>query len=156
MLRSVWPLVVIVCGLAFAAPAAAAPQPYPVLVERDGLRVYGPVRSGTWGRCPRAAQPVRDRDLRVAARAALLAVPRLYRNDKQIDVRGATARSARLGTAVWTRWGLARSTCGRRAEARTIAVGVGFPRVNWSASLSSATFFVSRVRDGWVIWHQAH
>jgi hypothetical protein len=54
------------------------------------------------------------------------------------------------------RAGLARSTCGRRVAARTLAVHVGFPHVSGSASLSSATFFVARVREGWVLWHQAH
>ena len=153
MTRLVWLLAA--CALVLAAPAAGARQPYPVLVQRDGLRVYAPAKSGTWGRCPRTAQPVRDRDLPTAARATLLAVPLLYRNDRGVDVRDATARAARLGV-VWTRSGLARATCGARVAARTIAVNVRFPRVTWSASLSSAVFFVSRVPDGWVIWHQAH
>jgi hypothetical protein len=61
-----------------------------------------------------------------------------------------------LRSAVWTRWGLAKSTCGAAIVPRTFAVAVGFPRVNWSASLSSSTFFASRIRDGWIFWHQAH
>lgn len=154
MLRTVCGLV---CGLAVATPAsAAAHQPYPVLVERDGLRVYAPARPGQWGRCPSAPQVVRARDLRAAGQAVLLAIPRLYARDAETDVRGATARTARLGGAVWTRAGLAHMTCGAAVAGRTIAVAVGFPRVNWSASLSSAVFFVSRVRNGWIIWHQAH
>ncbi len=143
-----------------AASDASALQPYPLLIERAGLRVYAPGRRQQWGLCPRGVKTVQRSDLRVASRAVLLAIPRLYAlrdtSTPRLDVRDATARADRLSTAVWTRAGLALSTCGLRIAERTIAVGVGFPRVNWSASLSSATFFVSRVGDGWIIWHQAH
>lgn len=145
----------IVAVLAPAAPASGT-QPYPVLVERDGLRVYARTPGQPWGRCPRGAMTVRKSDLAVASRAVLLAVPRLYARERYMDVRDATARAARLGSAVWTRAGLARSTCGTHVAQRTIAVGVTFPRINWSASLSGAVFFVTRVRDSWIIWHQAH
>lgn len=141
-------------ALAVGTPAAGT-QPYPVLVERAGSRVYAPAAGQAWGRCPRQAQPLRHRDLMGASRATLLAIPRLYARDA-LDHRGARARAARLGTAEWTRSGLARSSCGSRVAARTLAVGVGFPRITFSASMSSATYFVSRVPDGWVIWHQAH
>ena len=124
-----------------------APQPYPVLVERAGVRVYARAEGLPWGRCPRGALPVRTRDLHGARRAVLLAVPPLYRDERPVDVRGAWARAARLGAAEWTRSGLARSTCGAEVARRTTAVAVRFPRVTWSASLSSATFFVSRVAD---------
>lgn len=148
-------LVLAVAAIALGA-GDGGPQPYPVLVERGGVRVYARADGQPWGRCPRGSLPVRTRDLNVARKAVLLAVPRLYRQEKLVDVRGARARAARLGAAEWTRAGLARSTCGTEVARRTIAVGVGFPRVTWSASVSSATFFVSRVADGWVIWHQAH
>lgn len=141
---------------ALALGAGGEPQPYPVLVEQAGTRVYARAEGRSWGLCPRGALAVRARDLDGARKAVLLAVPRLYRQEKLVDVRGARARAARLGAAEWTRGGLARSTCGAEVARRTIAVAVGFPRVTWSASLSSATFFVSRVADGWVIWHQAH
>jgi hypothetical protein len=133
-------------------------QPYPLLVERAALRVYAPGPRQPWGRCPRGTQTIVGRsDLRAAARAVLLAVPPLNaRQRPPLDVRGATAHASRLGPMVWTRSGLARSTCGWMIASRTIAVGVRFPRVTWSASMSSATFFVSRVGDGWIIWHQAH
>lgn len=142
-----------------AGTTGAATQPYPVLVEKPGARVYAPAAGQPWGRCPKGAQPVRRQDLDAARRAVLLAVPRLYGRgpiDNRLDVRGARARAARLGTADWTRGGLARSSCGSRVAVRTVAVGVGFPRITSSASMSSATFFVSRVSDGWIVWHQAH
>jgi hypothetical protein len=150
-------LAVLGLGLVLAAPAAAA-SPYPLLAERDGLRVYAPAKGQQWGRCPRAALPLNTRDLGTAERAALLAVPLLYARypTPGLDVRGATARSERMGSSVNTRPGLARSTCGNRIAARTVVVHVGFPRVNWSASMSSATFFVAHVREGWILWHQAH
>lgn len=159
-------LVVAIAALVLAAvlvPSAAAgsgaSQPYPVLVEQPGLRVYAPGLGEPWGRCPRGARALGTSDLRSAGRVALVGVTRLYARDTstpRIDVRGASARAARLGTSVWTRAGLARTTCSAQIARRTIAVGVRFPRVNWSASLSSATFFVSRVGDGWIIWHRAH
>lgn len=145
-------------ALLFAASAVAAP-PYPLLVEREGIRVYAPAPGQGWGRCPRGALTIAARGLRTAERAVLLAVPRLYarqRGKPEIDVRGARARALRIGADVSTRPGLARSTCGARIARRSLAVHVGFPRVNWSASLSSATYFVARVREGWVIWDQAH
>jgi hypothetical protein len=145
-------------ALGLAVPAAAAP-PYPLLVERDGLRVYGPTDGQRWGRCPGGALPVRAVELRIAERAVLLAVPRLYARQgsrPRIEVRDARARALRIGADVSTRAGLARATCGRTIAGRSLAVHVGFPHVTWSASLSSATFFVARVRDGWVLWHQAH
>jgi hypothetical protein len=139
-----------------ASTSGSSTQPYPLLLERDGLRVYARQAGQPWGRCPRGARTLRQADLAVASRAVLLAVPRFYAREKQMDVRDARARAARLGSAVWTRAGLARSTCGSRTAGRTVAVAVAFPHVNWSASLSSAVFFVSRVGDGWIIWHQAH
>lgn len=149
-------LLVLVAAVFAVGTGDGDAQPYPVLVERADVRIYARAEGQPWGRCPHRVLPVRTRDLVGARRAVLLAIPRLYRNEKLVDVRGARARAARLGAGVWTRAGLARSACGTAVARRTIAVGVGFPRVTWSASLSSATFFVSRVADGWVIWHQAH
>jgi hypothetical protein len=141
-----------------ASNAAVKEQPYPLLVDRGGLRIFGPGAGQGWSRCPRGALPLRARDLRTAERAALHLVQVFVRQGRYRgrDTRGANARAARLGSGVWTRSGLAKSTCGRAIVPRTAAVGVGFPRVTWSASLSSATFFVSRVREGWIVWHQAH
>jgi hypothetical protein len=154
---SVRTLAAVVVALAVSAPAAAAP-PYPLLAERDGIRVYGPAPGQAWGRCPRA-QPTRVHELPTAERAVLLAVPRLYSRERgpvRTDIRDATARAVRIGASVSTRAGPARATCGRRISALSLAVHVGFPHVDWSASMSSATFFVARVREGWVLWHQAH
>jgi hypothetical protein len=145
-------------GGGVTAADAAPGQPYPVLVEREGLRVFGPTAGSQWGRCPKGALPLRRSHLETAERAALLLVSALAKRGwyDGIDTRGARARAARLRTAVWTRWGLAKSTCGSAIVPRTLAVAVGFPRVNWSASLSSSTFFASRVGRGWIFWHQAH
>jgi hypothetical protein len=152
-------LVIAVAGavLVTSAPAARE-QPYPLLVDRGGLRVFGPSAGEPWGRCPRGALPLREPDLRTAERAALRLVSVFVRQGRNrgIDTRGAQARAARLRSAVWTRWGLAKSTCGRAIVPRTAAVAVGYPEMNWNASLSSSTSFVSRVPEGWIFWHQAH
>jgi hypothetical protein len=144
-----------ICG---AATAAGGEQPYPLLAEKGTLRVFGPQQGVAFGKCPHGVLPLRPSDRSTAARAALLLVRELRARGwyRGIDTRGATARAARLRSAVWTRSGLARSTCGAAIVPRTFAVAVGFPRVNWSASLSSSTFFVSRTREGWIFWHQAH
>jgi hypothetical protein len=145
--------------LALATTAAAGrEQPYPLLVKEGGVRVFGPASPGQWGRCPNGVLPLRPSDRGAAARAGVLLVRELTAGGwyREVDTRGASAHAARLRSAVWTRWGLAKSTCGAAIVPRTFAVAVGFPRVNWSASLSSSTFFASRIREGWIFWHQAH
>jgi hypothetical protein len=158
--RPVLAVALALAGAAGSVTSAAAPQkqPYPLLVDRGTLRVFGPGAEQPWGRCPRGALPLGRADLRKAEHVALQLVAVFKRQGRyrEIDTSGAHARAARLGSAVWTRWGLAKTTCGAAIVSRTLAVGVGYPRVNWSASLSSSTFFVSRIRAGWIFWHQPH
>lgn len=138
----------VLCALLFASPATAGP--YRLIVERDGLRVYGPA-SGT---CPRGVLAVSHADVRTARRAVLLAAPKLYLG------RGRAYRavgSTGAGLAPVYPRSRGAKECGKRIFKRTIVVDVVFPHVaRWSASLSQATFLVSRIRRGWVIWGQPH
>ncbi|MGH2921504.1 MAG: hypothetical protein ACRDKU_05500 [Gaiellaceae bacterium] len=142
----------IACGLILAVPAAATS--YRLLVERDGLRVYGPASPYAGGTCPRGALAVSRADVRTARGAVLLAVPKLY-SGRGRGYR--VVRSTGAGLApVYPRTRGAKE-CGKRIFRRTIVVDVVFPQIaRWSASLSQATFLVSRLREGWVIWYQAH
>jgi hypothetical protein len=73
-----------------------------------------------------------------------------------IDYRDATAK-AKFPT-FYT--GYARSVCRpslvKRVIARTADVAVGYPHVNWSASLSYSVFLIVRTPDGPVGWAQMH
>jgi hypothetical protein len=141
-------------GIALAADSS----PYPLLVERGSLRVYAPAPGQRWGFCPRRALALEPRHLAAARRAVLAALPKLYRRYRgtpRLDIRGARARAG-LARSGWPRNRDALETCGRRVWRRTAVVDVVFPRVTFSASLSQASFYVSRVRGGWVVWHQVH
>ena len=150
-------ITVLVCALLVAPPAAAAS--YRLIVERDGLRVYGPASERSWGSCPRGALVVSRVDVRTARRAVVRAVPKLYailRRDAPHQYRIARATGAGLAPG-YARGASLRTECGERIHRRTIVVDVVFPRIaRYSASLSQATFFVSHLRAGWVIWYQAH
>jgi hypothetical protein len=145
--------------VASATAFAAGGSPYPLLVERGSVRIHAPAPGQRWGLCPREALALAPRQLAVARRAVLLGVPslyrRLYRGTPRIDTRGARARAG-LARGGWPRHRDALQSCGRRVWRRTAVVDVVFPRVTFSASLSQASFYVSRVRGGWVIWHQVH
>jgi hypothetical protein len=146
-----------VCALLVAPSASAAS--YRLIVERDGLRVYGPASEQAWGTCPRGALEVSPADVRKAQHAVLVAVPTLYAVLRRGTPRlYRIVRSTGAGLApVYGRGAAQRKHCGERIFRRTIVVDVVFPWIaRRSASLSQATFFVSRLRDGWVIWSQAH
>jgi hypothetical protein len=56
--------------------------------------------------------------------------------------------------------GFVRTACPKSVSRRVIAgtadVAVGYPHVNWSASLSSSVYLVSRTPHGFVAWAQMH
>jgi hypothetical protein len=75
---------------------------------------------------------------------------------RPIDYRDARAR-ATIGTFST---GYLRMACPRgvavKVIARTADVAVGYPHVDWSASLSSSVFLVARTPRGLVAWAQMH
>jgi hypothetical protein len=110
-------------------------------------------------RCPTDALPLRRSDLPALRRFGLALAPHGVERlpgGRRIDYRDARAK-ARFPT-FYT--GYVRSVCPARLATRVIArtadVSVGYPRVNWSASLSSSVFLVARTPRGLVGWAQMH
>jgi len=130
-------------ALAMSAVAAMASQPpYPLLVNRDGLRVYGPPTRPNVP-CPHLlALP--PHYLATARRAVALAMPpfeaRLRENGRDPIV--SILRHA---------FGPIAGGCGREAWRRSFVAFVRLPHV-CCASLSQHSFFVGRIRSGWVLW----
>jgi hypothetical protein len=129
---------------ALAAPAAR--PPYPLLVNRDGFRVYGPpARPNT--PCPHLlALP--PNYVTTGRRAVVLAMPpfaaRLRENGRDPVV--SVVRHAFSPIA---------GGCGRAAWRRSFVAFVQLPHVD-GASLSQHTFFVGRIQSGWVLWAMIH
>jgi hypothetical protein len=127
-----------------AVVAVASRPPYPLLVNTDGLRVYGPPTRPNVP-CPHLlALPAHS--LRTARRAVELAIPpfeaRLKENGRDPIVSVVPAIrgfSPRAGG------------CGRVAWRRSIVAFVRLPHV-CCASLSQHSFAVGRIRSGWVLW----
>lgn len=127
---------------------------YPLLYRRGGLKVYAPGKGQPYGRCPQGALPLRDEDIATARRVISIAA-RVYVEQGQWDraFKKAKVISARVGPAGIFR--PQRKTCGLETARRTVVLGVTFPKVaEWSASMGSSTFYVSREKRGWVIWDQ--
>lgn len=103
--------------------------------------------------CP-AALPLTEADVPAAERHVLGWLETHYQEDPA-DLAGARAES-HLGAAM-PRGGAARTACGVEVFRRTIEVDVVLPRLERvSASLSQLSYFVSRTRDGWVVWQRIH
>ena len=142
------------CLSSLAAIASLVP------VTSIGIASAGsPERPRVTNRCPARPLPLRPADLPALRRAGLavaqhgvMQVP----GQRAIDYRGAHA-TARIGT-FYTRY--VRQRCpGRQAAtliARTADVAVSYPRITWSASLSSSVFLVARTAQGYVAWAQMH
>ena len=109
-------------------------------------------------RCPANALLLRPADLPALRRFALKLAPHGVEKAgfRSIDYRDATARAGY--PTFYT--GFVRSACRaslvKRVIARTADVVVGYPHVNWSASLSYSVFLIVRVPDGFVGWAQMH
>jgi hypothetical protein len=138
---------VAVVAFAMAAVAAMASRPpYPLLVHRDGFRVYGPP-TRPHVPCPHLlALP--PNYLASARRAVALAMPpfeaRLKENGRDPIV--SVMRHAFSPIA---------GGCGVAAWRRSVVAFVRLPHV-CCASLSQHSFFVGRIRAGWVLWAEIH
>lgn len=142
-----------ILALASAVAARAAQPPHlaghTLLVNRPGLRVYGPANSARTP-CPRLL-PLPAHAMATVKRAVSLAMPpfekrvHLNGNDPVVTV-GPTSRSGFSYRA---------EGCGRTDWARSVFASVYLPHVA-GASLSQHRFAVGRVRQGWVIWGDIH
>ena len=103
-------------------------------------------------RCPTSVVPLAVRDLPVAKAAVLRFVTGRWSPENGIDARAASARAVLARASV--RGTLARAKCGMRTWQGTAVVFVHLPKLAWSASLSSAVFYASRVGGRWTVWFQ--
>jgi len=109
-------------------------------------------------RCPVNALRLRPADLPALRRFALKLAPHGVEKAgaRSIDYRDATARA---GYPTFYK-GFVRSACRpslvKRVIARTADVVVGYPHVNWSASLSYSVFLTVRLPHGFAGWAQMH
>jgi hypothetical protein len=110
----------------------------------------------TGGACPRKALPLPPDALAGATRAALREAPSLYGGTRGIDTGDRRATRAAVANVAGTRGRQVRRECARRAQRRTVVVGLEFPRMLPSASLSQGTLFISRLGRGYQVWHVAH
>ena len=125
-----------------AVAALASRPPYPLLVNRDGLRVYGP-RTRPNVPCPRLlALPPHYRA--AGRRAVALAMPPF---EAQLKENGRDPIVSILRHAFSPIAG----GCGREAWRRSFVAFVRLPHI-CCASLSQHSFFVGRIRSGWVLW----
>jgi hypothetical protein len=129
--------------------ALASRAPYPLLVNVNGLRVYGPPARPNVP-CPRLLTLLRS-DLRAARRAVTLAMPPFEARLKE------DGRDPIVSVVPAVRSGFKPTVggCGRVAWRRSVVAFVRLPHV-CCASLSQHTFAVGRIRSGWVLWAMIH
>jgi len=125
-----------------AVAVLAARPPYPLLVNRDGFRVFGPP-TRPHVPCPHLlALP--PHYLTIGRRAVALAMPpwaaRLKENGRDPIV-----------SVIRHGFSPIAGGCGREAWRRSFVAFVRLPHV-CCASLSQHSFFVGRIRSGWVLW----
>jgi hypothetical protein len=114
-----------------------------------------PLPNPSEGRCPKLKMQSLPRD--AVARAALAALDQarvLYRGFKLKGMRVTVSILARNDDA--GRGGYARIKCGRRAQNRTVVVGLEFPAMRPSASLSQGVVLVSRFAGEYRVWALLH
>jgi len=133
---------------------AESADSYPLLFSRGGLNVYAPGKGQPFGWCPRGALSVSADDIEAARRLMPVAAHVFVK--KNLAPR--QFRKAKVGGAGVGPRGVfipQRKACGIETARRTVVLGVTFPKVaEWSASMGSATFYLSREDRGWVIWDQ--
>jgi hypothetical protein len=142
-------------ALSFAMGAAAFGAPrlpgHALLVDRPGLRVYGPAEHADTP-CPRLLPPP-ARVLVTVKRAVELAMPP-YERSLKLDGRNSIVRVA---PATRSGYSYRAGGCGRAAWAQSVVATVLLPHVEkLSASMSQHTFAVGRVHQGWVLWGYIH
>jgi len=129
----------------------AAPQLPPtfagheLLVDTDGLRVYGPANPSRTP-CPRLL-PLPGNASETVVRAVRLAMPPF---ELKVNLNGRNA-VVHAGSASTSGYSAIAGGCGQPDWTRSIVASVRLPHVT-GASLAQHVFAVGRVRQGWVIW----
>jgi hypothetical protein len=145
--------------VALAAPigadgAGASPPRLPghaLLVDRPGLRVFGPALHANVS-CPDLL-PLPAGAVVTVKRAVRLAMPPFERGVK-LDGRDPIVK---VGAALRSAFSYRAGGCGRAAWVRSLVASVLLPHVErFSASMSQHTFAVGRLRQGWVLWGYIH
>lgn len=145
--RSVWvPAILALASIAIGWVALSA------TTDGSGDRVRHATAESPSQRCPRHAQPLGAAAIARATDAVLADAGALFRGK---DLRGLRAVNAQIA-ARDNRGSYALAVCGRRVFRRTAVVTVEFPAMEPSASLSSSTVLVARVRDRFVVWETVH
>lgn len=147
-------VVVVACLLATASATAARPPTLPghaLIVDRPGLRVYGPPLNARVP-CPRLL-PLPAGALATVKRAVELAMPSFERTLK-LDGRDPIVK---VRPASRSGFSYLAGGCGRAAWTGSLVANVLLPHVEkFSASMSQHTFAVGRVQQGWVLWGVIH
>jgi hypothetical protein len=137
-----------------AQPAAPVLPAHAVLVDRPGLRVYGPANYARVA-CPHLVV-LPPRALSTVKRAVELAMPTFERSVR-LDGRDAVVT---VGPPTKSGFSSVAAGCGPTALARTDWTRSVFANVDLthvrSASLSQHRFAVGRTKQGWVIWGYIH
>lgn len=147
------PLLAVLTAMGGGASASRPPRlpGHPLLVDRPGLRVFGPPLHADV-LCPDLL-PLPAGALATVKRAVALAMPPFERKLK-LDGRNPIVK---VGPAIRSGLGYRAGGCGRAAWRRSVVASVLLPHVErFSASLSQHTFAVGHVRQGWVLWGYIH
>lgn len=137
---------------------AAAVIAFAGATSTDAAAIVDRIRPRVTNRCPLDALPLRRTDLPALRRLALALAPHGVQKagTQSIDYRDAKAKAS--FPTFYT--GYVRTACparvAKRVIARTADVSVGYPHVNWSASLSYSVFLIARTPHGFVGWAQMH
>lgn len=110
-------------------------------------------RASTCPKHAKAALALSADATKKAARAAVAAAPKLY---KDLNVKDAKVVWSKVATAAGPRGEQVAFECGKTIQARTVVVELQFPKELPSTSLSEGVVFVSRVKDGYQVWERAH
>lgn len=138
------------CVVAATASAAGPRLPgYPLLVDRSGLRVYGPPQHVGTPCPPLLALP--ERALATVKHAVELAMPP-FETRLRLDGRNPIVK---VGPASRSGFGPSAGGCGLTAWRRSIVASVLLPHIE-GASRAQHTFAVGLVRQGWVLWGYIH
>lgn len=150
--------------VAAATPTVSAGEPsprhtptaeeYTVLARDADFVVLGPSSGQTFGWCPAEPLGIDEGDFSEASRAAVLGITTPAKATATMSKAFDEARptDAAMATESPEYFQDAVARCGSLVQSRTIVVTVSFPNVTWSASLASASFYVSRLDEGWVVW----
>lgn len=118
-------------------------------------KATAPLPQASQGHCPKPTPQALPGDAIAGATRAALAQARLvYKGANVKGMRATTATLARFSDP--GRGAYARVTCGRRVENRTVVVGLEFPAMIPSASLSQGVVLVSRFSGRYRVWAVLH